>query len=42
MRRTVIYVPIELLRRLKAKLALEGKSVSEWFRKKAEQYLDEE
>lgn len=42
MRRTVVYAPIELLRKLKAKLALKGISLSEWFRQKAEEYLNEE
>lgn len=39
MRRVVVYVPLELLRRLKAKLASRGMSVSEWFRIKASEEL---
>jgi len=37
--RRVLYIPVELWRPLKAKLVLEGISVSAWFREQAEQYV---
>jgi len=38
--RTVVYVAPELLRQLKAKLALKGLTVTEWFRRKAQEEID--
>ena len=42
MKRVVVYVPLELLRRLKSKLALQGLTISEWFRREAEKLLDKD
>jgi len=36
-----LYVPLDLVRRLKAHLTLRGKSVSEWFREKAQEEIDQ-
>jgi len=41
-RKVTLYAPIELLRRLKAKLALKGSTISEWFRNKAQEEIDKQ
>lgn len=40
--RVVVYAAPELLRQLKAKLALKGLTVSEWFRRKAKEEIERE
>lgn len=39
-KRFVIYVPDEQHRQLRAKLALKGTTVADWFRKKAQEEID--
>lgn len=42
MKRVVFYAPLKLIRNFKSKLAAEGLSMSEWFRREAQKYLDSE
>lgn len=42
MKRVVVYSDIEILRRLKSKLALQGLSLSEWFRHQAQKEIDKD
>lgn len=41
LKRVVVYIPELLHRQLKAKLAGEGTNVSDWFRKKSEEEVDD-
>ena len=40
MKRVVVYMPQELHHKLKAKCALSGTSVSEWFRQGAKKFIE--
>lgn len=40
--RVVVYISIDQYRRLKEKLATQGKTVSGWFRKVVNDFLEEE
>lgn len=40
MKRVTIYAPLQLVRSLRAVLALQGLSASEWFRIKAQEEVD--
>jgi F0F1-type ATP synthase beta subunit len=40
--RTTVYAPLAEVKRLKAKLALKGLTISEWFRQKMQEELKKE
>lgn len=42
LRRFVVYVPEDMHRQLRAKLALQDKTVSDWFRDKAQEEMQHE